>query len=186
MSHILYMCNLVIVVNGRKRMISFISHTIMRLCSRTACCHYSYRNVSNGTICRAKYHVSLEFQSASGLRANPVHSRNSITSAGYRTWIHVHVKAIGVRVNIDLSLGYGLRSVSVHVFPLASGPTFRRLSNPLPLSLLRATTLRILLFNLSGKQLILSIYMQIRSTQTHTRRIVFWYEKTYNKMFYPK
>lgn len=161
-SRILYMCNLVIVVNGRKRVVSSIFHAIMRLCSH-ACCHYSYRNVSNGTICLAKYRVSLEFQSASGLRANPIHSRNSITSAGYRMWIHVHAKAIGVRVNIDLSLSYGLRSVSVHVFPLASDPTFRKLPNPLPLSLLRATTLRILLSNLSGKQLTLSIYMQIRS-----------------------
>lgn len=70
----------------------------------------------------------------------------------------------GVRVNIDLSLGYGLRSVSVHVFPLASGSTFHKLPNPFPLSLLRATTLRILLSNLSEKQLTLSIYMQIRST----------------------
>lgn len=52
----------------------------------------------------------------------------------------------------------------LHVFLLASGSTFRRLSNPLPPSLLRATTLRILLSNLSGKQLIPSIYMQIRST----------------------
>lgn len=76
--------------------------------------------------------------------------------------------SIGVRVNIDLSLGYGLRSISVRVFPLASGSTFGDLLNhPFPpqVSLQRVSlSPRILFSNLSEKQLIPSIYMQIQST----------------------
>lgn len=53
-----------------------------------------------------------------------VHPRNSITSAGYRTRIRVHGTTIGIRVNIDLSLGYDSRSISVRIFPLASGSIF--------------------------------------------------------------
>lgn len=43
---------------------------------------------------------------------------------------------IGVRVNIDLSLGYGLRSISARIFPLASGSAFGGLLTGLLLLLL--------------------------------------------------